>query len=121
MHILHTHKYIYIYIFTNLLSTSIHGYREKRKKNPPGTRDKNISNQRPREKIKNIIGQKKKKKKRKGQLRHTSWKKSRDMQSVGQKKNKTHRKRCNTIITRVLNTSGVNYKIDLNRESEFSY
>ena len=28
----------------------------------------------------------------KGQLRHTSWKKSRDMQSVGQKKNKTHRK-----------------------------
>ena len=48
-------------------------------------------------------------------------KKSRDMQSVGQKKNKTHRKRCNATITRVLNTSGANYNINLNRESEFSY
>ena len=35
------------------------------------------------------------------------------MQSVGQKKNKTHRKRCNATITRVLNTSGANYKINL--------
>ena len=33
------------------------------------------------------------------------------MQSVGQKKNKTHRKRCNAKITRVLNTSEANYKI----------
>ena len=33
------------------------------------------------------------------------------MQSVGQKKNKTHRQRCNATITRVLNTSGANYKI----------
>ena len=60
--------YIYLYIFTNLLSISIHGFQEKRKKTPPGTRDKNISNHRP--------GGKKKKyhrmKKRKGQLRHTS-------------------------------------------------
>ena len=77
-----------IHIFTNLLSTSIHGYQEKRKITPPGTRDKNISNRRPGKKRKNIIGQKK----RKGQLCHTSWKKSRGMQSVGQKKNKTHRK-----------------------------
>ena len=59
---------LYIYIFTNLLSTSIHGYLKKKKKkkkkkekNPPGTRDKNISNHRPGEKRKNIIGQKKKK------------------------------------------------------------
>ena len=43
------------------------------------------------------------------------------MQSVGQKKNKTHRQRCNATITRVLNTSGANYKINLNRESEISY
>ena len=46
------------------------------------------------------------------------------MQSVGRKKNKTHRKRSNATITRVLNTSGANYKfnkIHLNRESEFSY
>ena len=94
-----------IYIFTNLLSTSIHGYQEKRKKTP-GTRDKNNSNHRPGKKRKNIIEQKKR---RKGQLRHTSWKRSRDMQSVGQKKNKTHRKRCNATITRVLNMRGANY------------
>ena len=31
--------YIYIYIFTNLISTSIHGTRKKRKKKPSGTRD----------------------------------------------------------------------------------
>ena len=35
----------------------------KKGKTPPGTRDKNISNHRPGEKIKNNIGQKKKKKK----------------------------------------------------------
>ena len=43
------------------------------------------------------------------------------MQSVGQKKTKTHHKRCNATITRVLNTSRANYKINFNRESEFSY
>ena len=43
------------------------------------------------------------------------------MQSVGQKKTKTLRERCNATITRVLNTSGANYKINLNRESEISY
>ena len=37
------------------------------------------------------------------------------MQSVGQKKTKTLRKRCNATITRVLNTSGANYKINLNK------
>ena len=67
--------YIYTYIFTNILSTSIHGYQKIK---PPGTRDKNISNHRPGEKRKNTIGQKNKNK-RKGQLPHTSWKKSRDM------------------------------------------
>ena len=67
--------YLYIYIYANLLSTSIHGYQKKKKKqknkNPPppsGTRDKNISNHRPREKRKDVIGQKE----RKGQPRHTS-------------------------------------------------
>ena len=43
------------------------------------------------------------------------------MQSVGQKKTKIHRKRCNATITRVLNTSVANYKINLNLESEISY
>ena len=61
-------------------------------------------------KKKYIIGQKE----RKVQPRHTPLKKSRDMQSVGQKKT-------NATLTRVLNTSGANYKINLNRESEISY
>ena len=41
------------------------------------------------------------------------------MQSVGKNKNKnkTHRKRCNATITRMLNTSRANYKVNLNRES----
>ena len=43
------------------------------------------------------------------------------MISVGQKKTKTLRKHCNATITRVLNPSGGNYKINLNRESEISY
>ena len=43
------------------------------------------------------------------------------MQLVGQKKTKTPRKHCNDTITKVLNTSGANYKINLNCESEISY
>ena len=43
------------------------------------------------------------------------------MQSVGQKKNKTLRKHCNATITRLLNTSGANYEINLNRESGISF
>ena len=115
---LYIYIYIYIYIFTNLLSTSIHSYqKKKKKKKPSGTRDKNISNHRPGERRKNVIGQKE----RKGQPLHTSRKKSRDVQSVSQKKTKTCHKRCNATITRVLNARGANYKINLNRESEFSY
>ena len=55
-----------MYIFTNLISTSIHGTRKKKEKTPPGTRDKSISNHRPGEKEK-TIGQKE----RKGQPRPT--------------------------------------------------
>ena len=43
------------------------------------------------------------------------------MQSVGQKKTKTFRDTCNARIIRVLNTSGANYKINLNRELEIIY
>ncbi len=60
-----------------------HGTRKKSKKKPPGTIDKSISNHCPGEKEK-IIGQKE----RKDQPRPTPWKKSRDTQSVGQKKTK---------------------------------
>ena len=104
--------HIYIYIFTNLISTCIHGTRKKKKKkkkkNPPGTRDKSISNHRLGEKEKNF-GQKE----RKGQPRPTPWKKSRDTKSVGQKKTKTFRESCNATITKVLNTNGANYTINL--------
>ena len=41
------------------------------------------------------------------------------MQSVGQKKNKTHRKRCNYRECSI--QSRANYKINLNHKSEFSY
>ncbi len=101
--------YIYIYIFTNLISTSIHGTRKKQKKTkktPPGTRDKSISNHRPGEKEK-IIGQKE----RKG-YQSSPWKKSRDTQSVVKRKLKTFRESCNATITKLLNTSGANYKIN---------
>ena len=61
--------YSYIYILTNLLSTSIHGDKEQISNHCLGKKEKDY--------------REKKRKKRKGQLRHTSWKKSRDMQSVG--------------------------------------
>ena len=56
-------------VFTNLISTSIHGTRKKQKKTLAGTRHKSISNHRPGEKEKNI-GQKE----RKGQPRPIPWK-----------------------------------------------
>ena len=37
------------------------------------------------------------------------------------RKLKTFRESCNATITRVLNTSGANYKINLNRELEIFY
>ena len=48
-------------IFTNQLSTSIHGTRKKQKKPWPGTRDKNISNHGPEEKEKVFLGKKERK------------------------------------------------------------
>ena len=51
-------------------------------------------------KKKKIIGRKK----RKGQLRHTSWKKSRDMQSVGQKNKKPPQNAAMLQLQKVLNT-----------------
>ena len=43
------------------------------------------------------------------------------MQLVGQKKTKTFRESCNATITKVINTSGANYKINWNRKSEIFY
>ena len=89
---------------------------EKNQKKPPGTRDKCISNHRLGEKEK-IIGQKE----RNGQPHPTPWKKSRDTQSVVERKLKTVRESCNATIIKVLNTRGANYKINLNRESKIFY
>ena len=107
-----------LYIFTNLLSTSIHGYQEKRKKTP-GTRDKNISNHRPGEKRKKIIGQKRKKK-RKGQLRHTSWKKNQEICSQLVKRKIKPTVKCRHYKSAQYEVEPIT-KINLNRESEFSY
>ena len=85
--------YIYIYIFNNLLSTSIHGDKEKQKKTPEITNLESL----PGEKKKKIIGRKKKKRPTSS---HQLKKKSRDMQSVGQKKKKLTAKHCNATITK---------------------
>ena len=113
------HIYIYIYIYIYLLIYYLPAFTVSRKKKKKPCQEQEIKIWRITAwgKRKNIIGLKE----RKGQPCHTSWKKSRDMQSVGQKKNKTHCQHCNTTITRVLNMSGANYKINLNRKSEFSF
>ena len=91
-------------MYTNLISTSIHGTRKKTCRE----QEIKLSWITARGRKKNIIGQKE----IKGQPRQTPWKKIRDTQSVGQKK--TFCESCNATITRVLNTSGANYKINLN-------
>ena len=90
---------------------------EKKKKKTRQEQEIRISRITAWGKRKNIIGQKE----RKDQPRQTPWKKLRDMQSVGQKKTKTFHEHCNATITKVLNTSGANYKINLNSESEIFY
>ena len=40
----HIYIYMYVCVFTNLLSISIHSYQEKQKKKPPEFRDNNIPN-----------------------------------------------------------------------------
>ena len=128
---------ILIHIFTNLISTSIHGTRKKTKKPPSGTRDKSISNHCPGKKEK-IIGQKE----RKGQPRPTRTRlafsffltynffffpravieKNQGIRSqLVKRKLKAFRESCNATITKVLNTSGANYKTNLNRELEIFY
>ena len=111
---------IYIYIYTNLLSTSIHGYQEKKEKSPRQEQEIKISRIIARGK-KNIIGQKKKKKKEKANSVTPVEKNQEICSQLVKRKIKPTVKRYNASITRVLNTSGANYKINLNRESEFSY
>ena len=97
---MHTHA-IYIYIFTNLISTSIHGTEKKTKKKNPGQeqKKKSISNHRPGEKGK-ILGQKKEKANLVRPLE-----KNQGIRSQWSKENqKTLRESCNATITKVLKT-----------------
>ena len=88
--------YIYIYIFTNLISTSIHGIR-KTKKPWSGTRDKSTSNHRPGEKEK-VFWVKKKEKASLVRLLE----KNQGVRSQWSKENqKTLCECCKAIITRV--------------------
>ena len=74
-----------VYIFTNLISTSIHGTRKKQtKKTLARNKRKKYLESLPRGKKKKKMGQKE----RKGQPRPTPWKKSRDTQSVVKRKPK---------------------------------
>ena len=100
-------------VFTNLISTSIHGTRTKRKKN------------RQRQEIKyleSLPGGKRKKYRSKRKKKPTSsdpFKKNQGIRSqLVNRKLKTFRESCNATITKGLNTSGANYKISLNRELE---
>ena len=110
-------QYIYIYIYLLTYHLPAFTVTRKKEKKTPGTRDKNYLESPP--------GGKRKKyhrtRKRKGQLRHTSWKKSRNMQSVGQKKNKTHRKmpQCYHYKSAQYEVEPIT-KIKFNRKSEFS-
>ena len=89
----------------------------KKEKNPPGTRDKNISNHRPGKKKKNIVGQKKEK-----ANSVTPAEKNQEICSQLVKRKIKPTVKCrNATITRGLNTSGANYKLNLNHELEFSY
>ena len=80
---IHIYIYIYILIYTNLISTSIHGTREKKKKKRQEQEIK-VSQITTRGKKKKLLV----KKKEKFNLVRPLEKKSRDMQSVGQKKTK---------------------------------
>ena len=96
VNIIYIYIYIYIYILlTDLLSTSIPGDKKK-EKNPPEFRDNNISN--------HCLEEKKVyREKKKVQLRHTNWKKSRDMQSVGQKNKNPPQNAAMLQLQKVLN------------------
>ena len=114
----YTHSYIYMYmyiIFPNLISTSIHGTRKKEKK----TRQKQEI------KISRITapGKKKKYYRTKRKKRPTPSHPLKNEEICSQLVKRKLKPSVNTAmlqITRVLNTSGANYKINLNRESEIS-
>ena len=107
---------IYIYIYSNLISTSIHG---TRKKNPGQEQEKKVSRITAQGKKKKKFGSKRKK-------RPTSsdpLKKIKGYAVSGQKK--TKKPSANPAMLQLLKCStpdnGANYKINLNRESKIFY
>ena len=92
-------KFSYIYIFTNQLSTSIHGT-GKKQKTPGQEQEKKYLESRSRGKRKKFFGVKKKEKTNLILLLE----KNQGVQSQWPKENqKTLREYCNAIITKVLN------------------
>ena len=91
--------YIYIYIYLRIYYLPAFTVTKKKKKKRQNS-EITISRITAREKKKKIIGRKK----RKGQLRYTSWKKSRDMQSVGQKNKNPLQNAAMPQLQKVLNT-----------------
>ena len=106
--------YIYVYIFTNLISTSIHGTRKKKRKKSRQEQEIKVSRITARGKKKKLWVKKKEKANLVRPLEKNQGIRS---QSV-KRKLKTFRESCNATITKVLNTSEANYKINLNRELE---
>ena len=86
---------------------------EKNKKTSPGTRDK-VSRITARGKKKKLLV----KKKKKANLVRPLEKNQGIRSQLVKRKLKTFRESCNATITKVLNTSGANYKINLNCELE---
>ena len=91
-------SYIYIYIYTNLLPTSIYGDKEKEKKTPE-FKDKNISRITTRGKKKKVIGRKKKKKRKRPTLSH-KLKEIKRYAISWSKEQKPTAKCCNATITK---------------------
>ena len=108
---------IYIYIFTSLISTSIHGT-EKNKKNPGQEQEKKVSRITAQGKKKNFGSKRKKRPTSSDPL-----KKIKGYAVSGQKK--TKKPSANPAMLQLLKCStpdnGANYKINLNHESKIFY
>ena len=99
---IYTHTHIHTYIYIYLLIYYLPAFTVTKKKKKKTRQNSEVTNLEslPGEKRKRLSGEKK----RKGQLRHTSWKKSRDMQSVGQKNKNPPQKAAMLQLQKVLNT-----------------
>ena len=100
-----------------MISTSIHGTRKKNTKNPRQEQEIKYLESLPGGKRKNYRSKRKKRPTSSDPLKKIKGIRS----QLVKRKLKTFRESCNATITKVLNTSGANYKINLNRELEIFY